>query len=375
MITARRKVDKSDPIPRYLQVRRILEESIRSGQYGPGSRLPGEREIARDLNVSQMTVNKAVLALVQDGWLHRESGNGTFVRPDFRPPAPELLRIGFVSPISSDHILDDYYLGALFRGIQRTVANEAVSLSLLEVHEEEMFERLTASDLHGFLVAGISQRSIPELRRLQEADVRAVVMGASWEALPVPFVDSDNYGGAVSAVRHLIGLGHRRIAGIFAFMGSCNSQHRLKAFRETLSEHAIPLPDEYTLAFENADLLRGTPTERVRALLDGTKPAPTAFFCGGFQLVLEVMREIQREGHRVPQEISIVGFDDLTAAHHTSPPLTTVRQPLNEIGQRAMQKLLDWLRTGVPPRKEDVLPTQLIQRESTAAPVTAGIDA
>src|SRR5262249_53994776 len=98
MITSRKKVDKTDPIPRYLQVRKILEETIRSGQYGRGSRLPGEREIARDLNVSQMTVNKAVLALVQDGWLHRETGNGTFVRSDFRPPAPTILRLGFAVP-------------------------------------------------------------------------------------------------------------------------------------------------------------------------------------------------------------------------------------------------------------------------------------
>src|SRR5260221_13879302 len=99
MITTRKRVDKSDPIPRYLQVRQILEENIRSGQYGTGGSLPGEREIARLLNVSQMTVNKAVLALVQDGWLHREIGNGTFVRRNFQPPGPEIRRIGCVPPV------------------------------------------------------------------------------------------------------------------------------------------------------------------------------------------------------------------------------------------------------------------------------------
>src|SRR5208283_3710115 len=112
-------VDKSDPMPRYLQVRRIVEESICGRRYAPGERLPGERELAFELEVSQKTVNKAIQALVQDGWLRREVGNGTFVREEFQLPCLKEARIGFAIPSSVQVVTGDYYMGSLFRGIQR----------------------------------------------------------------------------------------------------------------------------------------------------------------------------------------------------------------------------------------------------------------
>lgn len=365
-MASRNSVNKADPIPRYLQVRRILEDTIRSGKYGPGARLPGERELAKNLNVSQMTVNKAVLALVQEGWLHREVGNGTFVQENFRPPLPATLRIGFVAPMQSDHILDDSYLAALIRGIQRVVVNEAVSLSLMEAPEDSLFERVQAADLDGYLITGISARSVPELARLDQEGIRAVVMGSSWEDLTLPLIDSNNYGGTQAAVGHLLNEGHKRIAGIFAFMNSCNTQHRLQAFRDSLAAQGCPLPPEYVLEFENNDLLHRTIGPRIQALLQ-TAP-PTAFFCGGYSLALEVMQAIRLEGMQIPEEISVIGFDDHSSASLLTPPLTTVRQPLNQIGQRAMEKLLVWLRTGQRPERAEVLPTEIVWRASAAPP-------
>jgi DNA-binding LacI/PurR family transcriptional regulator len=364
MTNTQNSVDKANPLPRYLQVRRILEQTIRSGKYGPGARLPGEREIARELNVSQMTVNRALLALVQDGWLHREVGNGTFVREDFRPPLPTTLRIGFVAPIRSDHILNDHYLGALFRGIQRAVVNESISLSLLEAPEDGLWDRLSAAEMDGFLIAAISERGIPDLLRLDRAGIRAVVIGVSWEALSLPFVDSDNYSGTEAAVRHLIQQGHRHIAGAFAYMGSCHTQHRLQAFRDTLKDHGIPLPEEHVLTFENTAFLAKAIEPRVLDVLQHAEP-PTAFFCGGFDLAVEAMAAIRQFGKQIPQDISLIGFDDQVGASLLT-PLTTVRQPLHTIGQMAMEKVLTWLRTGVRPNQADILPTELILRESVA---------
>jgi DNA-binding LacI/PurR family transcriptional regulator len=374
MITSPTKVDKTDPIPRYLQVRKILEEAIRSGQYGPGARLPGEREIARSLNVSQMTVNKAVLALVQDGWLLRETGNGTFVRPDFRPPAPTILRLGFAVPTSAQYAQEDFYLGSLLQGIQRAITNEPVNLTILETSPASLYDRLREAPVDGCLLTDVLDGSYADIQNLVAAGKKIVLIGADREQPPAPCVDSDNYGGARAAVEHLIDLGHRRIAGVFAYKDRCNTRDRWRGYEDALHAHDITVPAEYIVvppeyvhAFADADPQPEPRRNPIRELL-GRDSRPTAFFCGGYYIALEVMKTLQEAGLRIPADVSVVGFDDPGSARYLSPALTTLHQPLEEMGWRATSKLLEWLRNHEEPPRHDILPASLKVRGSTAPP-------
>ncbi len=126
-------VDKNNPLPRYVQAKLIIQQRIRSGKYRAGERIPGERDLAAELRISQMTMNKALMELVKEGWLYREHGKGTFVPEGFCAPPPELLQIGVVVHIPAERALEDFYLGSLFRGMQRAIANAPVSLSIIEV--------------------------------------------------------------------------------------------------------------------------------------------------------------------------------------------------------------------------------------------------
>ena len=227
-------VDKNDPMPRYLQVRRIIEESICAGHYAPGERLPGERDLAQDLEVSQMTVNKAIQALVQDGWLRREVGNGTFVREEFRLPCLKEARIGFAVPSSVQLVTGDYYIGSLFRGIQRAIIGEPVSLSLIETPEDGLYDSLMASSADGFLLTDPPEPVIPDVVRLARDGRKMVILGGAGDMLGVPFVDADNSGGTRQAMEHLIDLGHTRIAGVFAYMDKSDSRQRRQAFRQEI---------------------------------------------------------------------------------------------------------------------------------------------
>jgi GntR family transcriptional regulator of arabinose operon len=362
---SRLEVDKSNPMPRYLQVKSILEGWIREGKFKPGARMPGERDIAQDLQVSQMTANKAILALVDEGWLYREHGRGTYVCQDFRPPAPAVLRVGIVAPLSEHDAMSDVYLSSLFAGMQRAIINAPVSLSLLEVYPETMYDRLMTAELNGFLLANIREQSIPTAQRLYEEGKRLVALGSAWERLAIPFVDSDNRSGAQMAVRHLLGLGHRRIVGVFSLISACNTQHRLLAFRETLEQQGLcPAEDDIILG-DNVFPISAEAKQLVCRRLR-QRPAPTAFFCGGYHLALEVMRIIRDEGLSIPDDVSVVGFDDPVSASHLTPPLTTVRQPLEEMGGMAMSMILHWLSTHEEPRRQNILPTELIVRGSTA---------
>lgn len=359
-------VDRNNPLPCYVQAKLIIQQRIRTGKYRPGERIPGERELAEELRVSQMTMNKAILSLVREGWLYREHGKGTFVPEGFCPPPPEILQIGVVVHIPADRALEDFYLGSLFRGMQRAIANVPVSLSIIEVPADAIEQKLSDGMLDGLLMLDVLAGNIEKANRLFRSGIKMVVLGASWSGLEMPYVDSDNVGGTRAAMEHLFSLGHRRIGGVFALPNTCNTQDRLRTFREMLNAYGIeesdtPILMEETMALSEAG------REKVRQIL--RSPArPTAFFCGGYYLALDVMRIASEEGLQVPTDLSVVGFDDPVSASLLTPPLTTVRQPLDEMGQLATQMLLQWLRNTEPPRQSVVLPTQIKVRGSTAPP-------
>src|SRR5581483_3470059 len=126
-------------------------------------------------------------------------------------------------------------------------------------------------------------------------------------------------------------------------------------------------PPEYTLTFGNIYPLLEPVHAQVTQLLSRT-PRPTAFFCGGYYLALEAMKAVQEAGLCLPDEVSVVGFDDPVTARYLSPPLTTVHQPLEEMGRHATLELLDWLRTHEEPPLRTVLPATLRVRGTTAPP-------
>lgn len=359
-------VDRNNPLPRYVQAKLIIQQRIRRGKYRPGERIPGERDLAEELRVSQMTMNKAIMSLVREGWLYREHGKGTFIPEGFCPPPPEILQIGVVVHIPADRALEDFYLGSLFRGMQRAIANVPVSLSIIEVPADAIEQKLSDGMLDGLLMLDVLEGNIEKANRLFRSGIKMVVLGASWSGLEMPYVDSDNVGGTRLAVEHLFSLGHRRIGGLFALPNTCNTQDRLRTFREMLNAYGIeesdtPILMEETMALSEAG------REKVRQIL--RSPArPTAFFCGGYYLALDVMRIASEEGLQIPADLSVVGFDDPVSASLLTPPLTTVRQPLDEMGQLATQMLLHWLRNTEPPRQSVVLPTQIKVRGSTAPP-------
>jgi DNA-binding LacI/PurR family transcriptional regulator len=228
-------------------------------------------------------------------------------------------------------------------------------------------EKIGEALLDGLLVLDMLEQNVEKVNQLYRAGLKMVVLGASWEGLEVPFADSDNVAGTRAALEHLIGLGHRRVGGVFALPHTCNTQDRLRTFRETLRERCIPIDDSLVLMEEEATLISQTGREKIRQILRSSE-RPSAFFCGGYYLALEVMRIAREEGLRIPEDLSVVGFDDPVSAALLSPPLTTVRQPLDEMGRLATEMLLEWLKNTAPPRHRVVLPTRLMVRQSTTSP-------
>jgi DNA-binding LacI/PurR family transcriptional regulator len=206
-----------------------------------------------------------------------------------------------------------------------------------------------------------------QLRRLSDRDFPVVLWGRLAES-ELPFVDVDNVAAARSAIEHLIGLGHRRIACITnGPREDAASAARLEGYRMALEYAAI--------AFDPALVRYGDFEERsgTEAMLDllATAPRASAVFVASDEVALGALKALRARGLRVPDDIALVGFDDLPISEFVDPALTTVRVPARAIGAQAAAMLIELITSHVQPESR-FLPTELVIRESCGARRDAG---
>jgi len=195
-------------------------------------------------------------------------------------------------------------------------------------------------------------------------DLPAVRIGRAPPGSSVLAVDGDDEQGACAAVSHLIALGHRRVG----MVANANPKYtvtstRIRGYRQALAEHGLPF-DETLLTIGHFSLQSGQ--EATARLLDLPVP-PTAIFVSSDRMALGAMHEVHDRGLRIPEDIAIVGYDDLFLAAHTSPPLTSVRAPIDAMSARATQMLIDTIRGECVEPRQVILPTELIVRQSCGA--------
>ncbi len=358
---------RQDAEPRYQRVRRQLETNIRSGLWAVGEQIPGERELARQSGVSQMTVNRAIQEMVRAGWLVRRVGAGTFVSEASREPFREAqLTLLVVTPFT-DHPEDDVYLSRPFGAIQERASAANCPLMVTQADESRFLEVTERHPHAEFVFVAPSEQGYGVLECLHEQHAPFVVLGASWPDAPFACVDSDNAQGARLAVEYLATLGHERILYINGPQNSTNCRDRLRGYRQGIALRERQNDPDLTIQADSVSELSPQAKRQLTRLLLHKAPA-TAILCGGYLLALAVLRELRSLRLRVPEDVSVIGFDDPSSAAHLTPPLTVVRQPLYELGARAAQRLLPWKPPTGDASGVEYLDVELIVRESCDRP-------
>ncbi|HEY0867767.1 MAG TPA: LacI family DNA-binding transcriptional regulator [Fimbriimonas sp.] len=203
----------------------------------------------------------------------------------------------------------------------------------------------------------------PTLKHLLDRDFPCVQFFTRSDDPRAAWVDADNYAGGRMATRHLLELGHRRIAMLHGSPGSVASNDRYNGYRDALESAGIPLEPRFVLQAPELS----SSFEPVQRMFEGPE-RPTAVFVWSDDtafLVLDVLRSM---GLSVPNDVSVVGFDSLERCETTHPPLTSVRQPVREMAVRATVLLTDLLRGKQPEQKQILYPLCLDLRSSTAPP-------
>jgi DNA-binding LacI/PurR family transcriptional regulator len=360
-------VDERDPTPKYVQAQRILVDAIRSGHLAPGAKLPSTQDIGSLVKVSLITAHKALENLVEAGWLRREVGRGTYVREDVDISAPDGRELS-VAILLDHHVnINDYYHSTILEALRQQARADTQRVEFY--FQENM--AVQSSRRNGHIGAICIHPPLEQQAAVERLADRhpVVVLGGAFPTSKVIFVDCDNHCGARDAVRHLIDLGHRRFLILGGPMNLSNSRDRADGARAELSAHGIALDERDLVVSKDSIMLDNETRTRLRDRIR-EQDRPTAIVAGGFFLALAAMQTVRAAGLEVPDDLSIVGFDDPASASLLAPPLTTVRQPLDEMAARAFQLIRQAVVDGSAGISSCKMPTELVVRGSTG-PVRA----
>jgi LacI family transcriptional regulator len=262
------------------------------------------------------------------------------------------------------HALGTEYIAEVIRGIDDALGQVDCDMMLYTTHrhreKEDFYARTIAGGLADGLILVVPSIGESYLDALRESHFPHVMVdvdrsdGKSWS------VGITNWQGAYDATRYLLKLNHRRIAIITDQLQLSNSRPRLAGYQAALAECGVPTDPD--LVKEDNYMFPFTHT-LVESLLN-LPDRPSAIFTTGDQAAFRVIETLHRYGLRVPEDMSVVGFDDVPQANTIYPRLTTVHHPLYEMGQMAVQIVMKQIETPSPPVEHIELPTRLEMRES-----------
>ncbi len=357
------------PRPRYLQLADDLRRQIEQGTLKPGDQVMPELELAQRHGLARGTVRQALQLLVNQGLLQRTRRKGTFVASQARA-APAAL-ISLVMPYLRDALSHDIMLGVestlRLNGYSLIVGHSDANLSV----EVEHVQRLPRDHTSGLILFPVAlPEEAEQLAAALPAGFPFVLIDRTIPDLPASSVLVDNYGGAYRAVEHLLAQGHTRIACITHTGQISCVDERVRGYQQAMRGARLePLP-LVVLAWrgpapdgEPSDY-SGDTLAAVDQLLGSPHP-PTALFCINDFIALGIMRRALQGGWRIPEQLAMVGFDDIPLAPFMPVPLTTVAQPKFEIGSQAALLLLDQLSGREAAQHTVVLPTALVVRASS----------
>jgi len=331
-------------------------------------------------------VDVAAEAGVSSGTVSRVINNDVHVKPETRLRVMEAMQqLRFVANRQARSLaggksntigllvpdLGTSYIGEIIRGIDSELSLTGLDLILYTTHRTASKEAGYVANLAKGMVDGLllvlPRNPTDYINTLTQHNFPFVLIDHQGFGQDCPSVGAANWQGSFTATEYLIKLGHQRIGFITGWMDLGCALDRLDGFRSALRTHHIPeAPDLiYEGTFFQPDGFTGA-----SALLDLSNP-PTAIFASNDVMAMGVMDAVRNRGLRVPEDFSVIGFDDIPQASLIRPALTTIRQPLEKMGRVATQMLLELLSQPQKRTARIELPTELIVRDSCQAPRTS----
>ena len=360
-------IDPGAAMPLYQQVAADIRQKIISGEMPVGTQLQPHRELAVSYGVSIMTINKALSGLVSEGVLHSRVGRGTFVAVR---PAPHGVRVGGTLGFVLRDLSSPFFSLVAHAAQQRA---DAIGYGLLFSsssnrldREDEQIRRFRNIGVNGLIIVSMSRtyRLSEPIQELHDSGFPYVMVSYT-HGEDVPFVGMDLEKAGYLAGQHLLATGRRRIGYIGDRFGSIMCELRGSGLKRALEEQGLALDPalqfEYPYEGEWNDYKSGYAVgEQVAAMSD----RPDGMFVFNDLGALGFQDAVLDAGLRVPEDIAVVGLDDIQLAARARVPLTTVRQPVDRIGELAVDTVIARLQGELPPVRQLLEPKLIVRRSS-----------
>lgn len=353
-------INSNNYTPLYMQFHDLLLKDLIN--YPIGSNIPPERTLCEKHSLDRVTVRKALSILAKEGYIERKQGRGTTVLRHDRPQSGRVLFLLCQGAHMVDRLGEPFYarsLDALEERLQKTGMHLLYSKFLLGDNLVQLCQSL---DAQAIILAGTPDSTMLE----QCSSLRIPIIAYNTYIDDFPSIIVDNDGGAATSSKHLIALGHQQI-GFIHVPGYINSDKRLTRFK--LEIHNAGL-SEQNLHIEEGDWSEESGYRAAQRLLSGTHPRVTAIFGGNDSMAIGALRAAQELGLRVPEDLSIIGFDGIVQSSLIHPALTTSKVDINSMAEAACMLLNHVMANGIRRGIHAMVSTEFLVRGSTAVPAS-----
>ncbi|MCP5537959.1 MAG: GntR family transcriptional regulator [Akkermansiaceae bacterium] len=361
-------------LPRYAEIAHALREEIVKGRYGNDGRMPSEAQLVKRYKVSRPTVAKALKVLCDEGMVVRRAGSGSYVKEGTKVNIRSTLMALLIPDLGNTEIfqviggeisslarMHDY--GLVWGGSEPEVSTNGQHQ--IESLCKQFIERNVAGVFFApyEIVEGSERVNHSVAMMLRDAGIPVVLLDRDFTSFPMrsdfDLVGIDNFAAGYMLAEHLFKLGCTSIHFLTRPHSAPTVEARIAGVREAYARHQIETPKNWIRIGMIED------KKFIRDISGLTRP--DAFICANDHTAAHLMCELQRINIRVPQDVRVVGFDDVKLASLVSPPLTTIHQPCRELAQTAFRAMVDRLGDVTLPSRKQVLAPRLVIRESCGA--------
>lgn len=364
------QISKESSLPLHIQLLDELRRKIMSGEFKSGDRLPSEWELVQALDISRATIQRAWQAAQEEGLIYRVTGKGTYVADQSTNDGR--MTVGFLIPE-----YHSTFAAQMLGGAEGVLRKHGYNLMFAQTdrdiaEENRLMQEMADNGICGFLLVPAKGDATGRLPATMSHDMPIVLMDRPINGLSLPCVTSNNYEGGRQVMQHLLDLGHRHIMFLARpHMDLWPVSERYRAYQDALKladiepSPAFLIGTEYEMSSREAYIQKDN--EEIAPLLKLLQgpDRPTAIFAVNDWMAMRALHAAAQLNLRIPEDLSLVGFDNLDITEYINPPLTTVAQEGALMGAEAAQRLVAIIEGQPAQNIVTLLPTSLIVRSST----------
>ncbi|WP_347549136.1 GntR family transcriptional regulator [Pseudalkalibacillus hwajinpoensis] len=366
---------------KYNIVKQAIMSKILDGTFRPHQKISSESEMMKEFNVSRHTVRLAIGDLVSKGWLYRAQGAGTFCADrsgnEVSDKGDSSKNIAIITTYISDYIFP-----SIIRGAEAYLSENGYQVTLFSTnnnHEDErrFLEKIIAQKYDGVVIeptkSAFSNPNINYYLNLERLNIPYIMINAYYDELePISIVMDDERGGFIQT-EHLIKLGHKNIIGFFK-TDDIQGTKRMKGYLKAHRSNNIPINPNLIITYDTSEK-NEKPAEKLRKMVaKSADERPTGIVSYNDELAINLLDVLRENQLQVPDDISIVGYDNSFLSKVSEVKLTTIEHPKSEMGKQAAKVIINLIKenSGTQRKSNDsndsiVYEPELIIRNSTKA--------